>query len=78
LLGAAGSRTEAPVTIGFEESGIGGQDLLINLTDEMPPNAASFPRVAELVTSDEESRQTSRKRFKNYRELGVELETHNI
>lgn len=78
LLGVAASRTEAPVTIGFEESDIGNQDLLINLTDEIPPNAASFPRVAELVTSDEESRQRSRKRFVHYRELGAKLETHNI
>jgi DNA polymerase-3 subunit chi len=78
LLGAAGNKTEAPVTIGHEECDIGSQDLLINLTDEIPPNAASFPRVAELVTSDEESRQRSRKRFVHYRDLGVELETHNI
>jgi DNA polymerase-3 subunit chi len=78
LLDAAGNKTEAPVTIGHEECDIGSQDLLINLTDEIPPNAASFPRVAELVTSDEESRQRSRKRFVHYRDLGVELETHNI
>jgi DNA polymerase-3 subunit chi len=78
LLGVPGRHTEAPVTIGCEESDLGGQDLLINLTDEIPPNAASFPRVAELVTSDEESRQKSRERFVLYRDLGVELETHNI
>ncbi len=73
-----GRRISAPVTIGFEETGIGEQDLLINLTDEVPEMAASFPRVAELVTSDEQSRQLSRERFAHYRELGAELETHNI
>jgi DNA polymerase-3 subunit chi len=57
---------------------IGGQDLLINLTGEVPEMAGSFPRVAELVTSDEQSKQQSRKRFVHYRELGAELETHNI
>jgi DNA polymerase IIIc chi subunit len=73
-----GRPPSSPVTIGFEESATGDQDLLINLTDEIPGMAASFPRVAELVTSDEQSRQLSRKRFVHYRELGAELETHNI
>ena len=78
LLGVTGRSDGAPVTIGFDEAEIGDRDLLINLTDEIPSKAASFPRVAELVTSDEESKQKSRKRFVGYRELGVELETHNI
>ena len=78
VLNMPGRPASAPVTIGFDETGIGNQDLLINLTDEIPEMAASFPRVAELVTSDEQSRQLSRKRFVHYRELGAELETHNI
>ena len=78
VLNMPGHPASAPVTIGFDETGIGNQDLLINLTDEIPEMAASFPRVAELVTSDEQSRQLSRKRFVRYRELGAELETHNI
>ena len=78
MLDVPGPRAGSPVTIGFEESEIGEQDLLINLTDEIPEMAASFPRVAELVTSDEQSRQLSRKRFVHYRKLGAELETHNI
>jgi len=78
LRGVAGKSTGAPVTIGFDEAEIDDQDLLINLTDEIPSRAASFPRVAELVTSDEETRQKSRKRFADYRKLGAELTTHNI
>lgn len=78
LLGVPGRSTEAPVTIGFEASRIGECDLLINLTDEVPPAIGSFPRVAELVTSDEESRQGSRQRFAHYRALGLELEKHDI
>lgn len=78
VLNMTGRRTGAPVIIGFEESGFSEQDLLINLTDEVPEMAASFPRVAELVTSDEESLQLSRKRFVHYRDLGADLETHNM
>lgn len=78
VLGTAGRQGGAPVTIGYEDCGIGEHDLLINLTDQIPEMAASFPRVAELVTSDKQSRQLSRQRFAHYRELGAELETHNI
>jgi DNA polymerase III subunit chi len=75
--GSAG-RTVAPVTIGFGEAAVEPHDLLINMTDEVPGMADSFPRVAELVTSDEQSRQKSRMRFARYRERGADLETHNI
>jgi DNA polymerase-3 subunit chi len=78
MSGAGGGQAKAPVTVGFEDAGTGNQDLLINLTDEIPEMASSFPRVAELVTSDELSRQQSRKRFVHYRNLGAELETHKI
>lgn len=78
LLASAARRVNSPVTIGFDMTGIGGQDLLINLTDAVPATADSFPRVAELVTSDAQSREQSRKRFVHYRELGAELRTHNI
>lgn len=78
LTGVTGSLSAAPVTIGFDQAGTGGRDLLINLTDEVPDFAGTFPRVAELVTSDDQSRRMSRKRFLHYRELGAELQTHNI
>lgn len=78
VLGPGGARGGAPVTIGFEENTIGGQHLLINLSEEIPGMAGSFPRVAELVTSDEQSRQRSRQRFAQYRERGAEMETHNL
>jgi DNA polymerase-3 subunit chi len=78
VLGMPGKPVNAPVTIGFGETDVEAQDLLINLTDDIPEMAASCPRIAELVTSDEQSRNLSRKRFVHYRELGAELETHNI
>ena len=78
LLAVGSSGTQSPVTIGFDSARMGGHDLVINLTDDVPAMAGSFPRVAELVTSDQRSRQKSRERFVHYRELGVELETHNI
>ena len=53
---------ESPVTISSDPAAIRNRDLLINLGDSVPPVIDAFPRVAELVTSDE----------------GHELETHKI
>ena len=68
----------APVTVGFDPGYSGRRDLLINLDDGIPACAQAFPRIAELVPSDEDSKQKSRRRFVAYRDEGHELETHNV
>jgi DNA polymerase-3 subunit chi len=68
----------SPITIGSADVGVGPRDLLINLCDEIPPFAETFPRVAELVSADDECKLMSRKRFAQYRDLGHTLETHNV
>lgn len=78
VIGANADERDSAVTIGYTEQTIAPRDLLINLSTEVPAFAASFPRVAELVTSDDESRQLSRKRFADYRSQGHTLETHNV
>ena len=67
----------APVSIGCDDD-VAPRDLLINLGDDIPPFAESFPRVAELVGADEASKQQSRKRFAAYRDKGHTLETHDV
>lgn len=69
---------EAPITIGCDAATAGECDLLINLDNEVPDNAGSFPRVAEVVTSDDECKALSRQRFAAYRDQGHTLETHNL
>lgn len=53
-------------------------DLLINLTDELPSGFAGFSRVAEIVTSDPLQRALSRQRFRAYRQAGVQPTTHDL
>lgn len=72
------SDRESPVTIGSDDTSVAPRDLLINLCDEVPPFAGSFPRVAELVSSDDDCKRQSRKRFAEYRDNGHTLETHNV
>ena len=72
------SARRSPVTIACGTATIEACDLLINLCDEIPAIAEAFPRVAELVSSDEPCKQESRKRFTAYRDKGHTLETHNV
>ena len=68
----------SPITIGCGNECVAPRDLLINLCDEVPSFAETFPRVAELVSSDEPCKRESRKRFAEYRDKGHTLETHNV
>ena len=69
---------DSPITIGCAPDQVPPRDLLINLCDEIPATASAFPRVAELVTSDEDAKQRSRKRYASYRDQGHEINTHNV
>lgn len=68
----------SPVTIGYGDDEIAPKDLLITLCDDIPACAGAFPRIAELVTSETESRAKSRTRYATYRDQGHELKTYNI
>ena len=78
LLRAGDASPAAPVTVGCDPGYAGSRDLLINLDATIPACARAFPRIAELVTSDEDSKQESRRRFVAYRDEGHELDTHNV
>ena len=77
-LAGGAAQDDSPVTVGYDDGPAGPRDLLINLCDNVPGCAQGFPRIAELVTSDEDSKQKSRQRFAAYRDQGHELETHEI
>ncbi len=72
------SDREAPVTIGCTTPDAAPCDLLINLADEIPEFAEAYPRVAELISSDEACRRAGRVRFATYRDRGHTLDTHRV
>lgn len=78
VVGADAATADSPILIGCEKDAARSCDLLINLGDDIPPFAPSFPRIAELVTSDDRCRKLSRKRFVEYRDQGHEINTHNL
>jgi DNA polymerase-3 subunit chi len=67
-----------PVTVGWPDVTAGDGDVLINLTEEIPESAADFGRVAEIVGGEEDLRRRARSRYKQYRDRGFELHTHDM
>ena len=55
-----------------------GREVLINLAQEIPLFFSSFKRVAEIVDSNEENKNSGRERYRFYRDRGYTLENHNI
>lgn len=79
IVGTAAA-VSAPVTIGHghdDDAGTGG-DLLINLTDTIPPFYDRFERIAEIVDASPDGRRTGRERFAIYRDNGCEPDTHKL
>ncbi|MDD2060476.1 DNA polymerase III subunit chi [Pseudomonas sp. GD03860] len=63
--------------------GLGGdagshQDLLINLDLQVPPFAARFARIAEIVVEEPTIRQAARESYRFYREQGYALQNHRL
>jgi DNA polymerase-3 subunit chi len=78
LSGRHDGTESSPIMVGCDPDGVETRDLLINLDDDIPSFAEGFPRVAELVTSDEDSRNLSRRRYAAYRDQGHDLNTHKL
>src|SRR5690606_38063577 len=78
LTEAGDAPVAAPITIGWGAPALRPADLLINLSEALPPELDPFPRVAEIVTSDEERKQRSRALFSAYRSQGHTLEIHEL
>ena len=55
-----------------------GDEVLLNLRAEWPPFFGRFQRLVEIVSTDEEDKQTARERFKFYRDRGYEIRTHDL
>ena len=53
-------------------------DLLVNLTAQVPTHWERHARIAEIIDADEERRRLGRERFKTYRDLQIELQTHQL
>jgi DNA polymerase-3 subunit chi len=73
----APSHARVMVTLGDGPAPPGHRELLINLTDTLP-SEPSHERIAEIVDLDPERKRLARERYKQYRERGFSLESHDV
>ena len=65
------------ILIGTDRSPTHVQPTLINLTEHMPAQMEGVTQLIEIVDAEPAHKQAARERYKQYRELGHQLETIN-
>lgn len=73
-----GPEPPPPVQIGFSEEPRGYNDILINLSETIPPFHVRFQRIIELVSPNETAKILSRNHYKFYKQQQYELFTHEL
>jgi DNA polymerase-3 subunit chi len=77
-LPSSDAQSEAPVLLTTEAAPAGTIDLLINLGAEVPACHARAERLVDVIDGDESRRRAGRERFRAYREMGLQPETHKV
>ena len=78
LTPASPSHKKVAVLLGEEPAPADYRQLLINLTADLPADVQQYERIAEIVDNDPERKRQARERFRQYREHGCTLESHNV
>jgi len=77
LVGSADADS-TPIIIGWEEGVYQSKQVLMNLSHSFPGAVDGYERIIEVVPSAPDHREKARQRYKNYRDKGLELHSHNI
>ena len=72
------SHDEAPIKIGHNAEPEDHQQVLVNLSLDVPDFFSRFDRVAEIVPLGEESRNSARQNYRFYKDRGYSLQYHEI
>jgi DNA polymerase III subunit chi len=70
-----------PIQIGYNETPkdySNSNNILLNLSREIPGFFKQFERVIEIVFSDSRVQQLARERYRYYRDQGYEMNTHKL
>lgn len=54
------------------------RDMLVNLTDALVDKPTQFRRIAKIVLNNEQEKENARACYKQYRELGCVLHSHDL
>jgi len=66
------------ICIGDQLPDAAAYDMLINLQTTEQIQGRAFKRIAELVAADEPNKQSARRRYASWRDIGAELNLYNI
>lgn len=69
------SAPSTTIAIGYLSTAPHNWDILINLSDTVPPFYSKFKRISEFVPSGEIFKTRARERYKFYKEQGFNLQT---
>lgn len=67
-----------PVRIGWQQIPPEASDLLVNLHAEAPPQPQRFRRIIEIVGGDEPQREAARGHWRQYKQQGYAVTSHNL
>ncbi|EKD72736.1 MAG: hypothetical protein ACD_45C00602G0009 [uncultured bacterium] len=73
-----GPEPTPPIQIGFDVIPEKQRDILINLSNQVPPFYAQFIRIAELIANDPTAEEAGRERYRFYRAENCEITTHKL
>lgn len=71
------SPSESPIIIGTLST-MQSADILLNLSQQNPPEQLPYQRLIEVIPKDPAWQDKARERFRQYRKLGYNLHTHQL
>jgi len=69
---------ETPVVLAGDDTELPHHDVLLNLGDAEPPMFATFERLLEIVTRDEQDKERARSRYTFYKKRGYEIQVNEV
>ena len=67
-----------PIQIGHNNTAPGFTDVLLNLSQEVPPFHQQFKRIVEIVDSNEQRKEALRKHYRFYQSQSYLINNHKI
>ncbi len=75
---ATAEENATPITISNENPSNDHNDVLINLSLQLPSDFKRFKRIAEIVNGEQNQKLAARDRYRSYREQGLPIQSHNV
>jgi DNA polymerase III subunit chi len=74
-----GPTSPPPVQLGYSlQKPTGFNDILVNLSNEVPPFYQHFKRIIEIVCEDDAVKEITRNHFRHYKKARCQIHTHEI